>query len=337
MKKRALVFAALALTVLYAAPARAATGSEFVDAVQSFVKTGLANADSSFLPLRGTPIVHAPGEHYETKSSFGQFLPNCHISGYQPPASVRPQWVFSCSSPGLGADPKILQHLIYEGVVRALPACFARTLNPALLGDELLRWDCRQTNQSMSVDVSSSPTANGDPSFLLEVYQYAGAPPPLLNTPAPSPTPVTVRLVKPQPTLTMGKVEVPYADYATLNLGVHAALVAGKNPALPHVVEILKGGNEMPPYDWVWHYAGKETKDGTTTLSVWVCANLSPQEQSTALTQATLMALLDSGQGGTALQKAYTAARDADVALGPQAEDPFANRRKLVYAMAPFF
>lgn len=337
MNKRALIFAALALTLPCAGPANAATGTDFVNAVQSFVKTGLSNLDSNFSPLRGAPIVHAPGEHYEVKTSFGEFLPNCHISGYQPPQSVNPEWVFSCSSPGLGANPKILHQLIYEGVIRSLPACYTRTLNPVQVGTELFRWDCHQGDHAMSVDVSSSPTSNGDASFLLEVYKYIGALPPPA-TPAPSPTPMAVRLVKPQPTLTMGGVDVPYNDYATLNLAVHAALLPpGKDHALPHVVEMLKAGNEMPAFDWVWHYAGKQTQNGAQALSVWVCGNLSPQEQSIALTQATLMALLDSGQGGAALQKAYIAARDADAALGPQAEDPFANRRKLIYAMTPFF
>lgn len=338
MKKFAWAFAALILLLPCAGTANAATGTELIDAVRSIVGAGLSNADTNFSSLRGASVKTPPGEHYQVTSSFGEFFPNCHISGYQPPVSVPAEWVLSCSSPGLGAaNPKQLLGLIYEGAVRALPACFTRTLNPALLRDENFRWDCRQTDRSLSVDVSTTPTSNGDPSILLEVYVYPRAPQPQLPTPAPSATPIAIHMAKPQDALTIAGVNVPYADYATLNLMMHTAAVKGVPGVVPRAVETLKGGNEMPAYDWVWHYAGKQTTNGQQTISVWVCANLSPTEQTAALDQATLLGLLDSGLGGRVLQKAYAAARDADAALGAQAEDPFANRRKLIYAMAPYF
>jgi|GEM_PF-3865155 len=336
MNKRALGVAVFALLLPCSGTAHAATGTELINAAQSFVQTGLSNAAAGFAPLRGAAIKESPGEHYQVQPSFGQFLPDCHISGYQPPQVRLAEWVFSCSSPGLGADPKVLRSLIYQGVVRALPACFTRTLDPAMLRDELFRWDCYSPDHSISVDVSSSPTSNGDPSFLLEVYEYIGAPPPP-PMPAPSPTPVVLQLLKPQGALTMAGVEVPYNDYATLSFAVQTAISGGANPIVPRVVESIKGGNEMPAFDWAWHYAGKQTQAGVQTIAVWICGNLSPVEKTSALKQATLLGLLDSGQGGAVLQKAYAAARDADTALGSQAPDPFLNRRKLIYAMAPFF
>lgn len=337
MKKSALAFAALVFVLPLGGTARAATGSELVDAVRSFVSTGISNADSRFTALRGAAIKQSPGEHYQTTASFGQFFPDCHISGYEPPLVPIGKWVFSCSSPGLGnVNVNQLRGLIYQGVVRGLPVCFTRTLSRALLADEDFRWDCHEADRGMSVDVSTTPTSNGDPSFLLEVYEYAGKAP-QLPTPSPGPTPVTIELAKPQATLAMGGVQVPYQDYVTLNFELNAALTTNQKSITPRVLKIFKAGNEMPAYDWVWHYDGKSTQNGTQAITVWVCANLSPQEQTMALKQATLLGLLDSGLGGTILQQAYATARDADAALGAQAADPFANRRKLIYSMAQYF
>ncbi len=332
MKTSVLLLAVLSLVLSSPGLARAATGTDLINSVQSFVSTGLANADAAFTPLRGASIKLPPGEHYQVNKNFGEFMPDCHISGFPAPA----EWVRSCNSPGLNAaNMRQLLGLIYEGAIRALPACFTRTLDPAALRGETFRWDCHKAGNGLSVDISTQPTSNGDPSFLFEVYEYPGAQPPQ-PVPAPTSTAMVIQMMKPQATLDMGGVQVPYADYATLNLAMHAAAIGTKNPSGVHVVEITKGGNEMPPYDWVWHYAGKQTQNGTQNIVVWVCANLSPQEQTQALHQATLLGLLDSGLGGTALQQAYVAASAADAALGPQAADPFANRRKLIYAMTKY-
>ncbi|HVA28247.1 MAG TPA: hypothetical protein VNF68_08710 [Candidatus Baltobacteraceae bacterium] len=333
MKACVLLLAVLVLVLSSPRPARAATGTDLIEAVQSFVSIGLSNADSAFTPLRGASIKVSPGEHYQVNKSFGPFMPDCHISGYPAPA----EWVLSCSSPGLNAaNVRQLLGLIYQGAIRGMPACFTRTLDPMTLRDETFRWDCHQADKAFSVDVSTQPTSNGDPSFLFEVYEYPGAQPPQ-PAPAPTSTAVVIQMARPEATLDMGGVQVPYVDYATLNLEMHATLISDKNPAHVHVTEMLKGGNEMPPFDWVWHYAGKQTLNGVQNVVVWICANLSPQEQTAALHRATLLGLLDAGLGGTVLQQAYATANAADTALGPQAPDPFANRRKLIYAMAKYF
>lgn len=337
MKKFGLFIVVLAFVLPSGGTASAASGTDLINAVQTFVSTGIANADSAFTSLRGASFKLSPGEHYLVNKSFGEFMPDCHISGYPAPA----EWVLSCSSPGLGhVNVKQLLGLIYEGAIRGMPACFTRTLDPALLRDETFRWDCHQADKSFSVDITMQPASNGDPSFLFEVYEYPGAYP-LQPTPAPTTTPVDIQMVKPQATLDMGGIQVPYHDYFalnfTLNIAIHAAIAGGKDPKLPHVLEIMKGGNEMPPYDWAWHYAGKQPQNGVNTIVVWVCANLSPQEQNRALHQAALLGLLDSGHGGAVLQRAYAAALAADKALGPQAPDPFLNRRNLVYAMSKYF
>ena len=332
--------AAFGLLLAAGSPANAATGSDLIDAVHAFVQTGVANADTSFVELRGEPIKETPGEHYRVKSTFGEFLPDCHVSGYRPPQAPNALWVLSCSSPGLGADPRVLKNLVYEGVLHGLPACFTRTLNPAVLGDETFRWDCRGGAHSLSVDVTGSPASNGDTTFLIEVYEYLT---PLPNwqigaaPSAPTPAPVTVHLQKPTSSLTMGGVEVPYSDYATLALAVAAAQHGAPSAAFPHVSETLKGGQDMPAYDVFWHYAGMQGAGDKKVMSVWICGNLSPQEQTMALNEATLMGLLDAGLGGAVLQKAYADAKTADAALGPAADDPFENRRKLVMSMAPYF
>ncbi|MGC8484104.1 MAG: hypothetical protein ACP5O6_00510 [Candidatus Baltobacteraceae bacterium] len=321
--------------------ARAATGTEFINAVRSFVSTGLANADSNFASLRGAPIQEPLGTHFHVTTAFGVFLSDCHISGYLPPSFPSGKWVLSCSSPGLSAsNAGLLRSLVYTGVIRALPLCFTRTLNPLLLNGENFRWDCHHATHAISVDVSSFPTHDGYISFLLEVYNYLSAPPPppasLGPSPAPSPTPIEINVVKPVPTLTMGGVQVAYTDYLTLVVAEQAALLKGK-AGLVHAVEILKGGDEMPPYFPYWAYAGKTTQNGVPTVTTWVCGNLSPAEQQAAMTDGTLMGLLDSGLGGPALQKAYAAASAADTALGPNAADPFTNRRRLVLEIAKFF
>jgi len=331
--KRFVLLTALAFALFSHGLARAATGTDLINAVQTFVSTGLANTDSAFMPLRDAPMKAPMGEHYHVNRSFGDFMPTCHISGYPMPA----EWVLSCSSPGLKSKnvPEVLS-FIYQGAVRALPACFTRTLNPMILRDETFRWDCHQSDRGYSVDVSTITTSNADPSFLFEVYEYPGAhaPPP---APLTTPTPTVIQIAKPQTTLDMGGVQVPYADYLTLNLEMHAAAVNSKDPAFVHAVKTMKGGNEMPPFDWMWHYAGKQTQNGVQTIAVWVCANLSPQEQITAERQATLLGLLDAGLGGTALQQTFATASAADAALGPQAADPFTNRHKFIYAISGYF
>lgn len=320
--------------------ARAATGSDLINAVRTFVQAGIANADASFAPLRGEPIKATLGEHYGVKTAFGEFLPSCHISGYVPPQAPTALWVLSCTSPGLGADATLLKYLVYEGALRALPACFARTMDPALLDGETYRWDCRSGAHPLSVDVTSSPAANGETTFLVEVYEYLKAQPNwhIGPSPAPSPTPVVIRLQKPtSPAIAMGGLDVPYSDYATLALAVRAAQAGARSVDVPHVRETLKGGAEMPASSVFWHYAGMQTENGAKVISVWVCSNLSPKEQSMALNEGTLMGLLDAGLGGAVLQKAYAQAKTADAALGANAEDPFANRRKLVMSMARYF
>jgi len=316
-------------------------GAEFINAVRSFVSTGLSNADSNFASLRGAPIVEPPGTHFHVTTAFGAFLPDCHISGYLPPSFPMGKWVLSCSSPGLAAsNATVLRGLVYEGVIRALPLCFTRTLDPFILNGEDFRWDCRRATHAISVDVSSIPTHDGYISFLLEVYNYLSASPQpspsLVPSPAPSPTPITINVVKPVPTLNMAGVQVAYADYLTLVVAEQAALLKGK-AGLVHAVEILKGGDEMPPYSPYWAYAGKTTQNGVPTVTIWVCGNMSPTEQRVAMTEGTLMGLLDSGLGGPALQKAFAAASSADAAFGPNASDPFANRRRLILEIAKYF
>lgn len=333
MKTFALLASTSVLTMVSSGVASAATGSDLVEAVRSFVSTGIANGDSSFRPLRGDSIKLSPGEHYHVNRSFGPFMPDCHVSGY----ATRNEWVLSCSSPGLGAvNVRQLLGLIYRGAVRGMPACFTRTLDPLVLADETFRWDCRQADKAFSVDVSTERSANGDPSFLFEVYEYGSAPPPQ-PTPSPTAVPITIHVVKPQKTLDMAGVQVPYADYLPLDLEIYASAVNGKDPALVHVTRVLKGGAEMPPYDWTWHYAGKQTQNGLQTIEVWVCVNLSPSEQLVAQHQGTLLGLLDAGSGGPVLQGVYAKAKAADDALGPNAADPFVNRRKLVYEIWKYF
>ncbi len=338
MKKYATLFLIGIFIFLAPRTARAATGADFMNAVRSFVSTGLSNADSNFTALRGAPLKAPLGTHFHVTSAFGAFLPYCHISGYLPPTVMFGRWVLSCSSPGLAAnDARVLRGLVYEGVIRALPLCFTRTLDPRILDGEEFRWDCHQGSHAVSVDVSSMPTNDGYVSFLLEVYNYLDAPPlHLVPSPAPSPTPMVIDVAKPVPTLNMGGVQVAYADYLTLVFAEQAALLKGKAKVV-HAVEILKGGDEMPPYSPYWSYVGKGTRNGIPTVTVWVCGNLSPQEQRTAMTDGTLMGLLDSGIGGPALQKAFAAASAADAALGPNAADPFANRRELVLKIANYF
>ncbi len=255
-------------------------------------------------------------------------MPYCHVSGY-PSES---EWVLSCSSPGLGgANLDQLLAVIYRGAVQGLPACFTRTMNPLILRDETFRWDCHEADRALSVDISTERASNGNPIFRFEVYDYQGEQPPPPSPSAP-PAHVTIQLIKPRKTLQMGDLQVPYMDYVTLNFGMFAAILPKKHThsAITHVVELLKGGNEMPAYDWVWHYAGKQEPNGSKTFVVWVCANLSPQEQTRALHQATLLGLLEAGDGGSVLQQAYMKASAADAGLGPQASDPFVNRRKLI-------
>jgi hypothetical protein len=339
MKKHTLAWAACTLMLAWTTPAHAATGADFIEAVRGFVQTGLAGADSSFATLRGAEIKAPPGEHYEVKSPFGEFLPDCHVSGYLPPAVQNGLWVLSCSTPGLSAaNVDQLRGLVYEGAIRALPACFTRTLNPLVLSGEDFRWDCNAGAHGLSVDVTSRRTENGHTSFLLEVYEYLTPRPQLAPLPAPSATPMVIHLLQqdPRSAVDMGSVQVPYVDYATLELAEHLAIAKGSKD-VPKVLEVVKGGNEMPAYNPYWHYAGKDTSGGMPAISVWVCGNLSPQEQSMALTEGTLMGLLDSGLGGAVLQKAYADAMAADTALGASAADPFLNRRKLVMSMAKYF
>ena len=339
MKKHLSLLFLCIFIVLAPSTARAATGTEFINAVRLFVSAGLANADSNFALLRGAPIQEPLGTHFHVTTAFGEFLPDCHISGYLPPSFPTGKWVLSCSSPGLAAsNAGLLRSLAYTGVIRALPLCFTRTLDPVLLNGEDFRWDCHRATHGISVDVSSFPTHDGYISFLLEVYNYLGAPPPvsLGPSPAPSPTPIVITVAKPVPTLTMGGVQVAYADYLTLVVAEQAAFLKGK-AGLVHAVEILKGGDEMPPSFPYWAYAGKTTQNGVPTVTTWVCGNLSPTEQRAALTDGTLMGLLDSGLGGPALQKAYAAASAADAALGPNAADPFANRRRFVLEISRYF
>ena len=341
MKKYISLLSLCIFISLVPSTARAATGTEFINAVRSFVSTGLANADSNFASLRGTPIQEPLGTHFHVTTAFGAFLPDCHISGYLPPSFPSGKWVLSCSSPGLAAsNAGLLRSLVYTGVIRALPLCFTRTLNPLLLNGEDFRWDCHHATHGISVDVSSFPTHDGYISFLLEVYNYLGAPPPAPTTigssPAPSPTPINITVVKPVPTVDMGGVQVAYADYLSLVFAEQAALLKGKSGPV-HAVEILKGGDEMPPSFPYWAYVGKTTQNGVSTVTTWVCGNLSPPEQRAAMTDGTLMGLLDSGLGGPALQKAFASASAADAALGPSAADPFANRRRLVLEIARYF
>ena len=342
MKKYALLF--VTFVFLLTGTSRAATGTDFINAIKSFVQTGLANADSHFATLRGTPIQMHPGQHYLVRSAFGVFLPTCHISGYLPPELPRGEWVLSCTSPGLRtANLNQLRGDVYQGVIQALPICFTRTLNPLLLNDETFRWDCHD-GHSLSVDVTSTPLNNGELQFLLEVYEYVDSRPPQATTPtptpAPSPTPtvapVEIRLLKPVPTIDMGGITVPYVEYATLDLAEHLSIVKG-SATVPRAVEIIKGGNEMPTYFPFWHYAGKQSQNGMPTISIWVCGNLSAPEQGAALKDGVLMGLLDSGLGGAALQKAYGIANAADAALGANTSDPFLNRRKLIFMIAPYF
>ncbi|MHB8462852.1 MAG: hypothetical protein ACYDA1_09410, partial [Vulcanimicrobiaceae bacterium] len=83
--------------------------------------------------------------------------------------------------------------------------------------------------------------------------------------------------------------------------------------------------------------AGKQSQNGMPTISIWVCGNLSANEQRAALNDGVLMGLLDSGMGGAALQKAYDIANAADAALGANTSDPFLNRRNLIFKIAPYF
>ncbi|MHB8462990.1 MAG: hypothetical protein ACYDA1_10105, partial [Vulcanimicrobiaceae bacterium] len=205
MKKYTFLF--VTFVFLLNGTSRAATGSDFISAVKSFVQTGLANADSHFATLRGSPIQMHPGQHYLVRSAFGEFLPTCHISGDLPPELPRGEWVLSCTSPGLRtANLNQLRSDVYRGVIQALPVCFTRTLNQELLSDETFRWDCH-SDHSTSVDVTSTPLRNGELKFRLEVYEYIDAVPAHAVTPTPLPSstpsiaPMVIKLIKPVPTI----------------------------------------------------------------------------------------------------------------------------------------
>lgn len=100
---------------------------------------------------------------------------------------------------------------------------------------------------------------------------------------------------------------------------------------VPHPSSILvtKPQNEMPAYDPDWHYASSAMKDGYPVITIWVSDRLHGKAPFSLMETTALLGLLDSGYGGADWQKIYAYSLAQDKAQGPNATDPYKNRREL--------
>lgn len=102
-------------------------------------------------------------------------------------------------------------------------------------------------------------------------------------------------------------------------------------PKAPHPSSILvtKPQSEMPAYDPDWHYVSSTMKDGYPVITIWVSDRLGGKAPFSLMETTALLGLLDSGFGGADWQKIYAYSLARDKAQGPNAADPYKNRREM--------
>jgi hypothetical protein len=138
------------------------------------------------------------------------------------------------------------------------------------------------------------------------------------DTPSPTATPA------PQMIPVIGG-QMTVHEFATLvsgAVGIASGNVPGYHLAIKDVA-----AKDMPAYAPDWYYLGTTTKaDGSKLLTISVASTLPDKDRVEAELRAILLGLCDAGYGGPNPKALFEQAKAADLALGPNASDPFKNR-----------
>ena len=125
-------------------------------------------------------------------------------------------------------------------------------------------------------------------------------------------------------------------EVATLLEGVRAAFDP-KNFSV-HIGIVMTPAAKMPAYDPNVHYAGaQKSADGKPAFSIWLLDSLTPAQMAAPSIEGAFYGLTDTGFAGPRWKALYDQEAAKDMALGPNATDPFLNRRQMVVALEKLF
>jgi hypothetical protein len=159
------LFIALAPLRAPAADLTPADKAALTSAMRAFVTTGIANADTDFLSLRGK--THEPGSPpgYDADTPFTNLFESCAITSALYPASNttdRSHWTFTCTTSAVTGPKAIVAQAVHDAVSAALPPGFI--LDQGLPGG-FYRWTRGRTIVSIG-----SGDADGGLTFHANIY-----------------------------------------------------------------------------------------------------------------------------------------------------------------------